>query len=131
MGRGQRSPQENPLRLAPEGSSSSSRGRSQSLHGRRRLRDLLRRLHETRTSIRAYERDVEQLSYVFARARPRYNGADSPELLLATMRRTYDRAYDLCLYKLDRVQEAWVTATNIFISLTILIVTILFWMEFR
>jgi hypothetical protein len=29
------------------------------------------------------------------------------------------------------MSDAWITATNLLISFTILIVTILFWMEFR
>jgi hypothetical protein len=99
--------------------------------GRRRLRNLLRRLHEVRTSVRAFERDVEQLTFVFARTDTLEAGsADNAELVLASIKRTYDRAYDLCLYKLDRMSDGWITATNVLISLTILVVTILFWMEF-
>jgi len=100
--------------------------------GRRRLQDLLQRLHEVRTSVRSFERDVEQLSYAFAKTDVmEAGGADNAELVLTSIKRTYDRAYDLCLYKLDRMSDAWITATNILISLTILVVTILFWMEFR
>jgi len=100
--------------------------------GRKELRDLLGRLHEVRTSVRAFEQDVEQLSFAFAKADTiETQGADNAELILASIKRTYDRAYDLCLYKLDRISDGWVTATNLLISLTILIVTILFWMEFR
>lgn len=100
--------------------------------GRRRLRELLGRLHEVRTSVRALEQDVEQLSFVFARTDTvETEGADNAELILSSVKRTYDRAYDLCLYKLDRISDGWITATNFLISLTILIVTILFWMEFR
>lgn len=100
--------------------------------GRRRLRALLGRLHEVRTSVRALEQDVEQLSFVLARTDTvETDGADNAELILSSVKRTYDRAYDLCLYKLDRISDGWITATNLLISLTILIVTILFWMEFR
>ena len=100
--------------------------------GRRRLRDLLSQLHEVRTCVRAFEQDVEQLSFVFAKSDAvETGGADNAELILSSIKRTYDRAYDLCLYKLDRISDGWVTATNLLISLTILIVTILFWMEFR
>lgn len=99
--------------------------------GRRQLQDLLRRLHEVRTSVRAFERDVEQLSFVFARTETvETSGADNADLVLSSIKRTYDRAYDLCLYKLDRISNGWITATNVLISLTILVVTILFWMEF-
>jgi hypothetical protein len=99
--------------------------------GRRQLRDLLGRLHEVRTSVRAFERDVEQLSFVFAKTDTvETGGADNAELILSRIKRTYDRAYDLCLYKLDRMSDGWITATNVLISLTILVVTILFWMEF-
>lgn len=100
--------------------------------GRRQLRDLLGRLHEVRTSVRAFEQDVEQLFYVFAKSdRIEVDGAENAELVLSGIKRTYDRAYDLCLYKLDRISDGCITATNLLISLTILIVTILFWMEFR
>ena len=100
--------------------------------GRRQLQELLGRLHDVRTSVRAFERDVEQLSYVFAKTDAiESETAENAELVLVSMKRTYDRAYDLCLYKLDRISDGWITATNLLISLTILIVTILFWMEFR
>lgn len=103
-----------------------------SRHDRRRLHSLLERLHELRTSVRAFERDVEQLAFVFSRTdKMEAVAADNAEHVLANVKRTYDRAYDLCLYKLDRISNGWVTATNILISLTILVVTILFWMEFR
>lgn len=99
---------------------------------RRQLRELLGQLHEVRTSVRAFEQDVEQLSFVFAKTDSmETEGSDNAELVLSSIKRTYDRAYDLCLYKLDRISDGWVTATNLLISLTILIVTILFWMEFR
>jgi hypothetical protein len=100
--------------------------------GRRQLRGLLGQLHAVRTSVRAFEQDVEQLSFVFARADTvETGGADNAELVLSSIKRTYDRSYDLCLYKLDRISDGWVTATNLLISLTILVVTILFWLEFR
>lgn len=100
--------------------------------GRRELRALLRQLHEVRTSVRAFEQDVEQLSFVFAKTDTvETGGADNAELILSSIKRAYDRAYDLCLYKLDRISDGWITATNLLISLTILVVTILFWMEFR
>jgi len=100
--------------------------------GRRRLRDLLNELHAVRTSVRAFERDVEQLSFAFSRTEKIESvAADNAELVFSSIKRTYDRAYDLCLYKLDRMSDGWITATNILISVTILIVTILFWMEFR
>jgi len=100
--------------------------------GRRRLQELLGQLHEVRTSVRAFEQDVEQLSFAFAKSDAiETAGSDNAELVLASIKRTYDRAYDLCLYKLDRISDGWITATNLLISLTILVVTILFWMEFR
>jgi len=100
--------------------------------GRRRLKDLLRQLHDVRTSVRAFEQDVEQLSFVFSRSdKVETVAGDNAELVLSSVKRTYDRAYDLCLYKLDRISDGWITATNLLISLTILVVTILFWMEFR
>lgn len=100
--------------------------------GRQQLRDLLTQLHDVRTSVRAFEQDVEQLVFVFAKTETvETGGADNAELVLSSIKRTYDRAYDLCLYKLDRISDGWITATNLLISLTILIVTVLFWLEFR
>jgi len=99
--------------------------------GQRELQDLLGRLHEVRTSVRAFEQDVEQLSFVFSKTdKMEAEAANNAELALSSIKRTYDRAYDLCLYKLDRISNGWITATNVLISLTILVVTILFWMEF-
>lgn len=99
--------------------------------GRRRLQGLLGQLHEIRTSVRAFEQDVEQLSFVFSKTdKVDTEASGNAELALSSIKRTYDRAYDLCLYKLDRISNGWITATNVLISLTILVVTILFWMEF-
>jgi len=99
--------------------------------GQRRLQRLLGQLHAARTSVRAFEQDVEQLSFVFSQSNKiDTEAANNAELALSSIKRTYDRAYDLCLYKLDRISNGWITVTNVLISLTILIVTILFWMEF-
>ena len=102
------------------------------LQGRRRLRGLLDELNEARTYVQAYERDVEELTYVFAKTGQIENTASSgAELTLSSVKSTYDRAYDLCLYKLDRMSNGWITASNFLISIVMLVVTILFWMEFR
>lgn len=98
----------------------------------RRLRELLNMLHEARSAVRAYEYDVEELTYVFARSDVMESqAAENADMTLSQIKETYNRAYDLCLYKMDRMGDAWITATNLLISVTILIVTILFWMEFR
>lgn len=103
-----------------------------SLSGRRELHNLLNELHDARAAVRAYEYDVEELTYAFARTDVMETGApDNAELALSQIKATYDRAYDLCLYKLDRIGSAWITASNFLISVVMLIVTILFWMEFR
>lgn len=100
--------------------------------GRRRLRALLDELNEARGSVQAYERDVEELTYVFSKVgQIEAAAADGATLTLSSVRHTYDRAYDLCLYKLDRMSDGWITASNFLISIVMLIVTILFWMEFR
>ncbi|MFO8098835.1 MAG: hypothetical protein R6T83_04345 [Salinibacter sp.] len=102
------------------------------LRGRRRLRSLLDDLNEARTSVQAYERDIEELAFVFAKTGKIENTAASgAELTLSSVKATYDRAYDLCLYKLDRMSNGWITASNFLISIIMLVVTILFWMEFR
>lgn len=103
-----------------------------SLSGRRDLQALLDELHEARASVRAYEADVEEMTYVFARTDAiETDAADNAELTLSKIKETYNRAYDLCLYKIDRIGNAWITASNFLISIVMLIVTILFWMEFR
>lgn len=100
--------------------------------GRRALESLLDELHAARESVRAYEQDVEQIRVAFARTDiVETQAADNAEMVLAQIKDTYNRAYDLCLYRLDRMSDSWITATNLLISLTILVVTILFWMEFR
>lgn len=102
-----------------------------SFAGRRRLRVLMDQLHEVRGSIRAFERDVEELSFVFSKSDSVETiASESAEISLSNIEQTYNRAYDLSLYKLDQISNGWITATNLLISLTILIVTILFWMEF-
>jgi len=103
-----------------------------SFAGRRRLDDLLDELHDAREAIRAFEYDVEELTYVFARTDAvETHAAENANMTLAQIKETYNRAYDLCLYKMDRMGDGWITASNFLISIVMLIVTILFWMEFR
>jgi hypothetical protein len=103
-----------------------------SVSGRRRLRALLNELHDAREAVRAYEYDVEELTYAFARADVmESHAAENADMALSQIKATYNRAYDLCLYKLDRMGNGWITASNFLISIVMLIVTILFWMEFR
>ena len=103
-----------------------------SLRGRRTLQNLLSQLHEARSAVRAYEYDVEELTYSFARTDIMdTDAAENADMALSQIKETYNRAYDLCLYKLDRISNAWITASNFLISIVMLIVTILFWMEFR
>jgi hypothetical protein len=102
------------------------------LTGRRRLLALLTELHEARAVVRAYEYDVEELTYVFARSEEmEAQAAENADMALSQIKATYNRAYDLCLYKLDRMSNGWITASNFLISIVMLVVTILFWMEFR
>jgi hypothetical protein len=103
-----------------------------SLSGRRELKTLLNALHDARSAVRAYEYDVEELTYSFARTDVMdTDAAENADMALSQIKETYNRAYDLCLYKLDRIGSAWITASNFLISIVMLIVTILFWMEFR
>ncbi len=100
--------------------------------GYRRLRTLLDELHEARDAVRAFEYDVEELTYAFARTEVvEAQAAENADMALTQIKQTYNRAYDLCLYKLDRMGDGWITASNFLISIIMLIVTILFWMEFR
>lgn len=84
-----------------------------SLTGRRKLQNLLSQLHEARTDVM------------------NTGAAENADLALSQIRETYNRTHDLCLYKLDRISNAWITASNFLISIVMLVVTILFWMEFR
>ncbi len=103
-----------------------------SFSGRRQLNALLDELHEARASIRAFEYDVEELTYAFARSDAiETKAGENAEMTLSQIKATYNRAYDLCLHKLDRMGDGWITASNFLISVVMLIVTILFWMEFR
>jgi hypothetical protein len=103
-----------------------------SLSGRQRLRVLLDELHDARESVRAFEYDVEELTYVFARTEAvESQAAENANMVLSQIKDTYDRAYDLCLYKMERMTNGWITASNFLISVVMLVVTILFWMEFR
>jgi hypothetical protein len=103
-----------------------------SFAGRRRLNALLDELHEARASIRAFEYDVEELTYAFARSDTiETKASENAEMTLAQIKATYNRAYDLCLHKMDRMGDGWITASNFLISIVMLVVTILFWMEFR
>lgn len=103
-----------------------------SLNGRRQLLELLNELKEARHDVRAYEHDVEELTFVFSKSHNvETQAASGAKLALENVKTAYTRAYDMCLYKLDRMSDGWITATNLLISVTILIVTILFWMEFR
>jgi hypothetical protein len=75
---------------------------------------------------------VEELTYAFARTDAMVShAAENADMALSQIKATYNRAYDLCLYKLDRMGNGWITASNFLISIVMLIVTILFWMEFR
>ena len=99
---------------------------------RQKLQALLNELHEARAAVRAYESDVEELTYTFARSDVMESqAAENADMTLSQIKATYDRCYDLCLYKMDRLGDAWITASNFLISIVMLIVTILFWMEFR
>jgi len=99
---------------------------------RRELQSLLNELHQARASVRAYETDVKELTYAFVRAEVMESQAtENADMTLSQIKNTYNRAYDLCLYKLDRIGDAWITASNFLISVVMLVVTILFWMEFR
>jgi hypothetical protein len=95
-----------------------------------RLRTLLGRLQGVREDVRAFEYEVEDLTFAFAVTDEAPDDASVAEASAQSIRHTYDRAYDLCLYKLERMGSSWITATNLLISVIMLVVTVLFWMEF-
>jgi hypothetical protein len=101
----------------------------------RRLRRILDDLYRLQPQLRDLEQDVKELSLVLVAdpGTPLENatGDAASHLVLDNAKQTYDRVYQLCHTKRDRIQQGWVTATNLLISVIMLIVTILFWMEFR
>ena len=50
---------------------------------------------------------------------------DTVELVRDHIKHTYD----LCLYERKKIADGWVTATNLLISLVILLVTVVWWLE--
>ncbi|MES3630516.1 MAG: hypothetical protein PPP56_10160 [Longimonas sp.] len=103
-----------------------------SLRSRKRLQQLMAELGRLQPQLRDLERDVKELALVIA-ADPDTPNTDADNftmIVLDSANQTYDRAYQLCQDKLATIQQGWITATNMFLSIVMLIVTILFWMEF-
>ena len=102
------------------------------LGSRRRLQQLMMELGRLQPQLRNLERDVKELALVIA-ADPDTPNTDADNftmIVLDSANQTYDRAYQLCQDKLATIQQGWITATNMFLSIVMLIVTVLFWMEF-
>ena len=100
------------------------------LRSHRRLRRLLREINDCRDDLRSFEMDVEEMALVLSTERERLPGHfGSVEIVLGDVKRTYDRAYDLALYKRKKITDGWVTATNILISFLVLVVMMLWWLE--
>ena len=99
--------------------------------GKRRLQRLLDELHDARQQIRELERDAEKLAFSISRSdQIDTDATNTIDPAVDGVKRTYDRAYDLCLYKLDSMSDGWITATNLLISVVMIVLTLLFWMEF-
>ena len=98
----------------------------------RRLQRLLDDLERLQPQLRNLERDVKELALVIAADSdtPNTDAEQFTMIVLDSANTTYDRAYQLCQDKLARIQQSWITATNLLLSIVMLIVTILFWMEF-
>ncbi len=98
----------------------------------RRLNRLLSDLGRLQPQLRNLERDVKELALVIA-ADPDTPNTDAEHfttIVLKDANQAYDRAYQLCQDKLAQIQQGWVTVTNLVLSVMMLIVSILFWMEF-
>ena len=99
--------------------------------GKRRLQRLLDELHDARQQIRELEQDAEELALSISKSdQIDTQVTNTIDPAVAGVKRTYDRAYDLCLYKLDSMNDGWITATNLLISIVMIVLTLLFWMEF-
>ena len=96
----------------------------------KRLRELHQQLADCRQDLRSFEIDVEEIALVLSAQEETLPAHfETVELVLSNVKRTYDRAYDLCLYKRKKIADGWVTATNILISFVILLVTVIWWLE--
>ena len=97
-----------------------------------RLKKLLSTLGKLQPQLRNLERDVKELALVIAADpdTPNTEAEHFTKIVLDDANKAYDRAYQLCQDKTARIQQGWVTVTNLLISVIMLVVTILFWMEF-
>ncbi|MGM0706203.1 MAG: hypothetical protein ACQETP_09805, partial [Bacteroidota bacterium] len=97
-----------------------------------RLNRLLNELEHLQPQLRNLERDVKELALVIAAdpSTPNTDAENFTMIVLDSANQAYDRAYQICQDKLARIQQSWITATNLVLSVVMLIVTILFWMEF-
>jgi hypothetical protein len=105
-----------------------------SLGSWRRLYRILQELYRLQPQLRDLEQDVKDfLLVVNIDSDPEFRNSveTAADLVLNSAKETYDRTHQLCHTKRDRIQQGWVTATNFVISIIMLVVTILFWMEFR
>lgn len=104
------------------------------LRSRYRLKRLEQQIHNCRRSVHHFENDVEEAALILSTEEPINEDTlpehfDTVELVLGHVKRTYDRAHDLCLYKRKKIADGWVTVTNILISFVILLVTVIWWLE--
>lgn len=100
----------------------------------RKLYRILQDLYQLQPQLRDLEQDVKDfLLVVNIDSDPEFRSSveTAADLVLNSAKETYDRTHQLCHTKRDRIQQGWVTATNFVISIVMLVVTILFWMEFR
>ena len=91
------------------------------LQSRRRLKRLERELHECRRSVQHFENDVEEIALILSTETPIGEDPlpahfDTVELVLGHVKR-------------KKIADGWVTATNLLISLVILLVTVVWWLE--
>lgn len=99
------------------------------LRSYRRLRHLLGQLTDCRRDVNNFELDVEEVMLVLStrnEALPAHTS--SVRITLNELDDTYERAHDLCLYKLKNITNGWVTASNILISFVMLLVMIAWWL---
>jgi hypothetical protein len=100
----------------------------------RRLYRILQDLYQLQPQLRDLEQDVRDFQLVVTiDSDPEFRESVemASDLVLNSAKETYNRAYQLCQTKRDRIQQGLVTATNFIISIIMLVVTILFWLELR
>lgn len=89
------------------------------------IQDALRKLRKQNRSLRNLESDVEDFVMALTSQPGIRDGmAQPPATVLREVQRTYQRAYDLCLMKLNGISSGRVTAANITLSVVAILIAL-------